>query len=288
MLARALLSLVNSKCEKPAEIIVVNGGGPETDEVVAKIRVQTHVPIVLIKTKNKNLATSRNVGLEYCAGEIVAMTDDDAEVFPDWVTSIRAQHAEHPEAGAVGGQVLGAESDKSILSRLADLVTFPSPEAAGYVRTIPGVNISYKREVVQQIGLQDTELFRGEDVDYNWRVQQSGYKVYYDPSIKVLHHHRPSFRKLLHQHYMYGRAYYLVRKKWTNMYCVYPHGISSVRDILKLGFFFVAIVYEPFKYAAKMSSTLLQLAAYPMLVVNQIVWRFGMVRQGITDVIRRN
>ncbi len=72
------------------------------------------------------------------------------------------------------------------------------------------------------------------------------------------------------------------------MYCVYPHGISSVRDILKLGFFFVAIVYEPFKYAAKMSSTLLQLAAYPMLVVNQIVWRFGMVRQGITDVIRRN
>ena len=33
---------------------------------------------------------------------------------------------------------------------------------------------------------------------------------------------------------MYGRAYYLVRKKWPEMYSFYPPSISSVSTFLKL------------------------------------------------------
>ena len=29
---------------------------------------------------------------------------------------------------------------------------------------------------------------------------------------------------------MYGRAYYLLRKKWKNMYAIYPHKINSFKD----------------------------------------------------------
>ncbi len=41
------------------------------------------------------------------------MTDDDAQVFPDWVTQMKRVHAQHPEAGAVGGPVIGTNTEFS-------------------------------------------------------------------------------------------------------------------------------------------------------------------------------
>jgi GT2 family glycosyltransferase len=237
------------------------------------------VEVVLIKTLNKNLATSRNTGLPHCFGDIIAMTDDDAEVSQDWITKMKVIHAEHPEAGGVGGAVIGTKGEENLISRLADQVTFSSPHEPRYVRTLPGVNVSYKREVIDNVGFQDETLFRGEDVDFNWRIKQLGYEIYYDPSIKVLHHHRPTLGKFLLQHYMYGRAYYLVRKKWPEMYCVYPHGLRSFRDMLKAIYFVLSMFFQPIQYSLKMSHWRDKLIAMPILFILQIVWKGGMVMQ---------
>ena len=283
LLAQCLEALICRTTEKPDEIVVVNGGDERADEVVESSRQEAGgrrqgIEIKLIKTVNKNLAASRNVGLPHCTGDIIAMTDDDAEVFPDWVTQMKRLHAEHPEAGVIGGAVVGADSD-SFISRLADQVTFSSPADARYVRTLPGVNVSYKRAVVDGIGPQDETLFRGEDVDYNWRAKRLGYEVYYDPGVRVLHHHRPTLRRFLNQHYMYGRAYYLVRRKWPEMYCVYPHGLRRAKDILKTVNFLAAPFYEPLQYAWRLERIVDRLPAYPILFANQLAWRSGMIRQ---------
>jgi GT2 family glycosyltransferase len=282
MLVKALSALIDGTTEKPDEIVVVNGGDQEADRVVrlAEERAALQgIALKLVSTVNVNLATSRNIGLSCCSGELVAMTDDDAEVFPDWVDRMKCAHREHPEAGAVGGAVFGTASSQSLVSRLSDLVTFPSQGEEGYVRTLPGVNVSYKKTVLTRIGLQDVTLFRGEDVDFNWRVQEAGYKVLFDPTIRVHHHHRPSMAQFIHQHYMYGRAYHLVRKKWPNMYCVYPRGIHSGRDVLKAIHFFVAALYEPFLHASRLPRWFDRIAALPIFMVNQFAWRGGMIVQ---------
>lgn len=274
MLALCLDALVCRTTEKPDEVVVVNGGDERTDALVSNL--QSPVPIHLIKTVNKNLAASRNVGLPHWSGDIIAMTDDDAEVYPDWVTQMKRVHAEHPEAGAVGGMVIGAHPDR-LLSRIADLVFLPNWETPRAVRTLPGVNISYKRDAVLRVGPQDETLFRGEDVDYNWRVKQFGYEIYYDPTIKVLHHHRPTLRKFLNQHYMYGRAYYLVRRKWQEMYCVYPHRLERARDVVKLTNFVASALYLPFLSAGQMSKVKDRFIALPVLFFAGICWRGGMI-----------
>lgn len=284
LLAQSLDALLFRTTEKPDQVVVVNGGDERADEVVKSIgqgakSKELSIEIKLVKTVNKNLAASRNVGLPHCAADIIAMTDDDAEVFPGWVTQMKRLHVEHPEAGAVGGPVIGADSDKSFISRLADRVTFGSYPMARYVRTLPGVNISYKRDAVDRVGLQDETLFRGEDVDYNWRVKQLGYEIYYDPAVKVLHHHRPTLRAFLNQHYMYGRAYYLVRSKWPDMYCVYPHALRRPKDVLKALNFIAAPFYEPVQYAARLERVSDRLLAYPILLANQLAWRGGMFLQ---------
>ncbi|MEI2740107.1 MAG: glycosyltransferase [Chitinophagaceae bacterium] len=279
MLAKCLSSLIVGTNEHPDQIVVVNGGDERSDQVVKLFIGKPGIDVKLVKTINKNLATSRNVGLSHCVGDIVAMTDDDAEVFPDWVTQMRRVHSDYPEVGAVGGVVLGNNTD-SLVGKVADAITFPSWSAPQYVRTLPGVNISYKREVIEKIGLQDETLFRGEDVDYNWRVQQLGYKVYFDPAIKVWHYHRPTLKGFLNQHYMYGRAYYLVRRKWLDMYCVYPHQIHTLRDFLKGIHFFAALLYQPVISATQIPhSTSTRIAALPLLFSAGIVWKWGMIRE---------
>jgi GT2 family glycosyltransferase len=276
----ALKALIDQTDEKPDQVVIVNGGDERSDSIVQRYMDKTYVTVKLVKTVNKNLAASRNVGLPYCTGDIVAWTDDDAKVFPDWVTQMKRVHVEHPEAGGVGGAVLGADSSKSLLSRIADVATFSSPPQPGYVRTIAGVNVSYKREVLQAVGSQDETLFRGEDVDFNWRIKKLGYEIYYAPDIKVLHYHRPNLKQFIYQFYMYGRAYYLVRRKWPEMYCVYPHGIKSLRDLLKFIYFsLVSTVFDPFASAIKMSARLDRVLALPVGYALHIAWKSGMIVQ---------
>lgn len=279
MLEMALDALLNRTFQKPDQVVIVNGGDERSDRIVEDYQKRTNIEVKLVKTVNKNLAASRNVGLPHCLGDIIAWTDDDAEVFPDWVTQMKRLHTEHPEAGGVGGAVLGAESDKSLLSRIADVAAFPSSPQPRYVRTIAGVNVSYKREVVQAVGSQDETLFRGEDVDFNWRVKRLGYEIYYWPEIKVIHHHRAALGQLIHQFYMYGRSYYLVRRKWPEMYCVYPHRIRRANDLFRLIYFMGSTVFDPFASALKLPTWVDRILALPVEYVLHMAWKSGMVVQ---------
>jgi GT2 family glycosyltransferase len=281
LLREALEALVLGTNEKPDQVVIVNGGDERADRVVERFAGQTGVEVNLVRTVNKNLAASRNVGLPHCSGDIIAMTDDDARVFPDWVTQMKRAHREHPEAGAVGGPVLGTNTD-SLVGKVADVITFPTWPEPRYVRTLPGVNISYKREVVEQVGKQDEALFRGEDVDYNWRVKQLGYEIYFDSRIKVYHHHRPTLRDLLDQFYMYGRAYYLVRRKWPEMYCLYPHKLRKPKDFLKTLNFVASAFYQALLGTRDLSGWRDRLLGLPVLFMAESAWRMGMVAQRVS------
>ncbi len=65
------------------------------------------------------------------------------------------------------------------------------------------------------------------------------------------------------------------------MYCVYPHEIRRVRDVLKLGYCLINILYEPWLMSAKIERPVIRFLAYPILVVNQFCWKCGMIRQAL-------
>ncbi len=278
LLRGALGALIDRTQEKPDEVVVVNGGDENADGVVNEFIDKHGVEVKLVKTLNKNLAASRNVGFPHCTGDLVAMTDDDAQVFPDWVTQMKRIHCEHPEAGAVGGAVVAIDQSARA-SRLAERVTFPSWSQPGYRRTLPTVNLCYKAQAIQCVGAQDETLWTSEDVDYNWRMIHLGYQVYFDPSIRVYHHHPTTYRELWRKHYSYGRGYYILRSKWRDMYSIYPHQLATFKDWLKLGNFLAFPFYEPFVVASRMESIPDKLAAIPTEMINQIVARCGLIAE---------
>ena len=233
LISGTLQSIINNQRRKPDEIIIVNGGGEKDCREVLDKWKKVFTPLKIINTKNKNLASSRNIGLKECHGDIILQTDDDARPFPDWIENMVKAHLKYPNCGVIGGRVIDA-SKRTFLSKIADISTFPSYSTVKRVRSVPGVNSSYKKEVMNIVGKYDEKLFRGEDVDYNWRVKLIGWDILYHPEIKVKHIHRPTWKGLFYQHFMYGRAHYLVRKKWPEMYSHYPLKITSVATLFKL------------------------------------------------------
>jgi glycosyltransferase involved in cell wall biosynthesis len=247
-----LKSIINHQTQNPNEIIIVNGGGENDCQRILEKWRKEFPQLKIIKTKNKNLAASRNVGLPHCSGDLILQTDDDARPFPNWIEEMVKAHKNNPDCGVIGGRVIDASQGR-FLSKIADIATFPNHKKNTKVRSVPGVNSSYKKEVIDQIGKYDETLFRGEDVDYNWRAIQKGWDVLFCPEIKVKHLHRPSWKGLFQQHFMYGRAHYLVRKKWPKMYSHYPLKISSIKSFLK---WFASWVWTPINDAVKKSSQL--------------------------------
>ena len=273
-----LRSIIREQTLLPDEIVVVNGGGAnDCAETIAKW--QKEFPNLReIKTRNVNLATSRNIGLPQCKGDIIIQTDDDAEPFADWIERLVEEHERHPEAGVIGGDVVDA-SGKGLLFKIADATTFPHNRQVAEVRSVPGVNSSYKRAVIEQVGAYDTVMFRGEDVDYNWRAIQSGWKVLSFPDIKVYHHHRATWKGLFNQHYMYGRAYLLVRRKWKNMYCAYPRQLKTPRDFAKLGYFLMVPFIDGARKLKYVKGLFSKIAAYPIIVAIGYNWHRGVMVQ---------
>jgi len=228
----ALKSIIKHQTQKPNEIIVVNGGGENDCQEFLEKWKKEFLQLKIIKTKNNNLAASRNIGLPHCRGDLILQTDDDARPFPNWIEEMVKAHKNNPDCGVIGGQVIDA-SRGNFLSKIADIATFPDHKTIQKVRSVPGVNSSYKKEVIELVGKYDETLFRGEDVDFNWRAIQIGWDVLFCPEIKVKHLHRPTWKGLFQQHFMYGRAHYLVRKKWPEMYSPYPQKIDSIYTFLK-------------------------------------------------------
>ena len=258
-----LEALINNQTRYPNEIIIVNGGGENDCQKTLEKWQKEFSSLKIIQTKNKNLAASRNIGLAHCSGDLILQTDDDARPFPNWIEEIVKAHKNNPDCGVIGGGVIDA-SRGNFLSKIADIATFPNHKKNTIVRSVPGVNSSYKKEVIDQVGKYDETLFRGEDVDYNWRAIQKGWDVLYCPEIKVKHLHRPSWKGLFQQHFMYGRAHYLVRKKWPEMYSHYPLKISSIKSLLK---WLASWGWIPFNDAVQKSSRLTsQMNGFDILV----------------------
>ena len=63
------------------------------------------------------------------------------------------------------------------------------------------------------------------------------------------------------------------------MYCVYPHGIRSFRDVLKLGYFVLTKLTEPFAIAMRMATWVDRLSALPVAYISRVAWKSGMLAQ---------
>ena len=198
------------------EVIVVDGNSTDkTREIVKKY------PVKLVVEKRKGLNLARNTGIKCAKGEIVAFTDSDCRVPPNWITKI-VENFKDPRVSCVGGSAKALDSD--FISQYADnsivrLMPFfmkreELEKVKPFFRHPAGCNMAFRRKVAEEVGYFDENIQYGfDEVEFADRICRAGYKMILDPDVLVWHKHRSTFREFLKQNFQYGKGSGLVLKR---------------------------------------------------------------------------
>ncbi len=186
------------------EVIIVNDGSRDATPEIAR----QYPWMRLITIPNGGLSAARNVGIAEATGEIVAYTDADVRVDPDWLTYL-VQPMLHSTVAGVGGPNVVPHDDPFVAQCVAR-----SPGGPTHVMLddriaehIPGCNMAFRRDALLAInGFNPIYLRAGDDVDLCWRLQAKGYKLGFAPSALVWHHHRASVKAYWRQQVGYGEG----------------------------------------------------------------------------------
>ena len=186
------------------EVIVVDDGSTDRTGAIADSFEGIHV----IHQENKGLSAARNVGIAASPGEIVAFTDSDCVVDPDWLHYLVATFLQ-TGLPAVGGPNLPPPEDSLVAACVAASPGGP-PTCCSTTRrpsTSRAATWRSGAKSLDEIGGFDP-IYRaaGDDVDVCWRLQNRGYRIGFSPAAMVWHFRRNTVKAYLGQQKGYGKA----------------------------------------------------------------------------------
>jgi hypothetical protein len=132
-----------------------------------------------IRQKNMGLSYARNAGAYSSTGEVIAYTDSDCMADPDWLYYLMGTLISGDYAG-VGGPNISPPAQDWIQACVAAAPGGPSHVLLTDVvaEHIPGCNMAFHRWAFDAAGGFDPDYRKaGDDVDFCWRLQQSGQVV---------------------------------------------------------------------------------------------------------------
>jgi succinoglycan biosynthesis protein ExoA len=166
-----------------------------------------------------NPSRNRNQSIGRARGAILAFTDDDCQVAPDWLARAAAFFAAHPDYDVVGGPQLNT-ADEGALGRAGGhaLASWfgawrhcrryrrAPRRLAATQRDLTSANLFVTRRAFERWGPFDERLGPNEETALLRRIETAGGRIAYDPAIVVFHKRRPSLRELARQCFGYGRG----------------------------------------------------------------------------------
>jgi GT2 family glycosyltransferase len=206
LLAECLGHLSRQPFAPDDEVIVVdNGSTDRTPQVI--VRAQRSFPVYLRHLVERTPGKSHAIAaaLAFAQGDVLAFTDDDVDVDPDWIEEIRRVMSD-PDVALAGGPVAPrwetkppswlkpAAEDYGRLAAPLGLLNYGSESFPLGPRTALGGNLIVRADVFQKLGgyaahlgkLRGT-LLSGEDHELCMRVQNAGFRAVYWPELRVTH-----------------------------------------------------------------------------------------------------
>src|SRR5712692_3034388 len=183
---RETLESVFFQTFKDFEVIVINDGSPDTDEleqVLALFRQR----IVYLKQANRGAAGARNIGIRHARGEYLAFLDSDDCWLPDYLASQMKLFGETPSLDVVysDAQRFGdpAYAGKTCMqtSPSNGPVTLDSLIRQDCV-VVASCTVA-RRQVVVDAGLFDESFRRCEDYDLWLRILYRGGQIGYQNKV---------------------------------------------------------------------------------------------------------
>jgi glycosyltransferase involved in cell wall biosynthesis len=162
------------------EVIVVDNASTDATAAVA-CRLGARV----VAEPRKGVSRARQAGFQAALGLIIASTDADTRVPPDWLARIAAHFERNPALGGVYGPVHWPEGriGERLMLRYPGTWALWASNRAG--RSLWwGSNFAVRREVFWQAGGFPVDWPSGEDTDLSLRVSRLA-SVRFDPALVV-------------------------------------------------------------------------------------------------------
>jgi GT2 family glycosyltransferase len=202
LLERCLASI--AACNpRAAEILVVDQSG---DAAIAEL-VGRHADsgARLVRSPRRSRSHARNLALKEAANDLVAFTDDDCTVEPNWVEAAWTHAGDRPQT-AVTGRVLPVGDDPDAVPSTID-----APERRDYTgmrlpAALFGNNMVMSRSTALALGGFDHRVIPAEDNDFSYRWLAAGYTIRYEPDLVVHHHDWRDHRGLERLYVEYARG----------------------------------------------------------------------------------
>ena len=151
----------------------------------------------------------RTLGLEHASGKFIIVTEDHCVPSLNWLQSFQQAFSASPEnVAAVGGCVENAVFDTAFdwATFLCEYSYFLAPVAEGLNTILPGMNVAYKKEVLDSIepqvltsGFWETTLHPV--------LLAKGYQLYSTADIVIYHAKAFSLKLFLQQRFIYSQYY---------------------------------------------------------------------------------
>ena len=182
------------------DIFVVDASLDTTPEIVKRY------PSVRYLRSTQGFSRQKNAGRLASGSELVAFTDADCIVPPDWL-GIIARAFSDPSVDGIGGNAYPPPGS-GYFEKCAAAIGHPAGGSIGFdanvkrgpqgIEFIGGCNAAFRRSALDAVGGYDPGFEDGgEDVDISRRLKRRGFYLDYIPDLTVYHRPRPSLRSYM-------------------------------------------------------------------------------------------
>ncbi len=244
---KLLIDSINSVLEQDYEsfdIIIITEGDKLTEHVKSDYNEVRNVSIVQIHNNTGGVSVARNEGLKRAEGDIIAYLDSDAVAEENWLRNLGKTYAQNEEIIAVGGK-----AEANWLSKqpwylpdeflwLVGVTHNGHPPDGSIIRSTFGCNMSYRKEVFNDLGGFDIELGKSHGFNLQGEEPELGIRMYdkydtgmyYEESAIVSHSvekHQTKLSWLCKRAYLQGITKYIIKEKHNST------ELSEENDYLK-------------------------------------------------------
>jgi hypothetical protein len=196
----------------PIEIIVVDNGS--TDNSVATVRDRFPQARLVANPSNRGFAAANNQAIAEARGRVLFLLNPDAYLLPGALTALMRFLEQHPEAAAVGPNVLNPDGSwqpavfrfPTLWDLFCEAVflnvlwprsrLFARKELGGFERDavrqvdwIQGCALAIRRNIWDAVGPFDEGYWMYvEELDWCRRAHLQGHRLFFTPDAKVVHY----------------------------------------------------------------------------------------------------
>ena len=203
-IARLLDSLL-AQTRQPDEIVVADGGSTDgTQEVVSSY--MDRLPLRLLALPGANISEGRNAAIRNASHDIIAVTDAGVRLEPGWLEALtRPLLAGGAGVAVVSGFFLPDAETPFELAMGATVL--PAVEDIDPGSFLPSSrSVAFRKAAWEAVGGYPEWLDYSEDLLFDIRMREMGYRFVFAPEARVRFRPRSSLRAFFLQYYRYARG----------------------------------------------------------------------------------